>query len=283
MSLSGDRPLHLYADDGEEAAGAGPLFAIAEQERGVTGGTKAGGEDIVFAKAGGEELRAIGFGEIEANVFGRRLVARRHHVEPLERIGFFAGAGLVEEIGGVGELRGELNDEFGADFVAAGADGWADRGEEIRGVRIEFGDEFADGLFEDAGEGTAPACVGGGDGAFFWIDQEDGDAIGSLDAEQEAGSAGERSVALTGLFGGGGERPDDGGMNLLEIDEREFLGAESSLEFLAVFEDVLAGVPVGEAEIENFLSVEIGDATGDGAETVEEPRNFFEGVEFENF
>jgi len=105
------------------------LFAVAEEERGMAGGAEAGREDIFFAEAGGEELGAIGFGEIEADVFGWRLVAGGHHVEPLERIGFFAGARLVEEIGGVGKLGCELNDEFGADFVAAGADGRADGGE----------------------------------------------------------------------------------------------------------------------------------------------------------
>jgi len=76
-------------------------------------------------------LGAIGFGEIEVNVFGRGLVAGGHHVEPLKRIGLFAGAGLVEIIGGIGELGCELNDELGADFVAAWANAGADSGEKV--------------------------------------------------------------------------------------------------------------------------------------------------------
>jgi len=100
----------------------------------VAGGAKAGGEDVFSKEAGGEELGAIGFGEIEANVFRGRLVAGRHHVEPLKWVGLFAGAGFVEIICGVGELGRELNDKFGADFVAAGADAGADGGEEIRGI-----------------------------------------------------------------------------------------------------------------------------------------------------
>jgi len=51
------------------------LFAVAEEERRVAGRAEAGGEDIFFGEAGGDELGAIDFGEIEANVFGRRLVA----------------------------------------------------------------------------------------------------------------------------------------------------------------------------------------------------------------
>ena len=104
-----------------------------------------------------------------------------------------------------------------------------------------------------------------------------------MDAEEEAGSVGDRGVAFAGFFGGGGERPDDCGVDLFEIDEREFLSAESGLKFFAIFDDVFACVPFGEAEIENFLSVEIGDAAGSGAETVEKPGKFFEGVELEDF
>ena len=148
---------------------------------------------------------------------------------------------------------------------------------------MEFGDEFADGFFGDAGEGAAPTRVDGGNGAFFGIDEEDGDAVGSLNAEEKAGSVGDGGVAFAGLFGGGGERPDDGRMNLFEINERELLRAEGGLEFFAVFEDVFARVPFGEAEVEDFLSIEIGDAAWGGAETVEEPRKFREGVEFEDF
>ena len=123
----------------------------------------------------------------------------------------------------------------------------------------------------------------GGNGAFFGVDEEDGNAVGSLDDEEEAGSAGERGVTFAGLLGGGGERPDDGGMDLFQIDEREFLSAEGGLEFFAIFDNVFACVPFGEAEVEDFLSVEIGDAAWSGAEAVEEPGEFFEGVEFQNF
>ena len=67
-------------------------------------------------------MRTVGFAKVEANIFGRRLVARWHHVEPLQRIGFFAGAEFVKIFLGVRKLRGEFRDEFGADFVTAAAD-----------------------------------------------------------------------------------------------------------------------------------------------------------------
>ena len=58
--------------------------------------------------------------------------------------------------------------------------------------------------------------------------------------------------------------------------------AESGLEFFAILEDVLASVPVGEAEIEDVSAVEVGDAAGGRAEAVEEPREFGEDVQLKN-
>ena len=100
---------------------------MAEEEIGAAGGAKVADENVLGAKARGQELRAVGFAEIEMDVFGRRLVAGGLHVEPLERVGLFAGAGFVEIVGGIGELRGEFGDEVGGDFVAARADGGAER------------------------------------------------------------------------------------------------------------------------------------------------------------
>ena len=96
----------------------------------MAGGAEVADEDIFREQAGGQELRAIGFAKIEMNVFRRRLVAGGLHIEPLERIGFFAGAGFIEIVRGIGKLRGEFGDEVGGNFVAAGADGRTDCGEE---------------------------------------------------------------------------------------------------------------------------------------------------------
>ena len=198
-------------------------------------------------------------------------MAGRHHVEPLERVGLFAGAGFVEKFVGVGELRGELRDELSADFVTARADAGTNGGEEIGRIRAVIRMEFADGFFEDANERSTPTGVNSGDGAFFGIDEQNGNAVGGLDGEEKSGSFGERGVAFAGLFRRRFERPDDCGMDLFESDKREFLGAEGSLKFLAVFEEVFAGVPFGEAEVQDFAAVEIGHAAGSSTEAVDEP------------
>ena len=65
-------------------------------------------------------------------------------------------------------------------------------------------------------------------------------------------------------------------MDLFERDELEVWHAEGRLEAAAVFEDVFARVPFGEAEIQHLLGIQRTDAAGAGAEAVDEPGNFGE-------
>src|SRR5713226_4636665 len=168
------------ADDGHEATALGAFFAVTKKEVAAAGSAEIADEDVGGAEAGSEELGAIGFAEIEEDVLRWRLVAGGHHVEPLDGIGFVAGAEFVEPIGGFGELGMELGGDFGADFVAAAADGWADGGEEAGGIGFELHVHLANCFDDDALQGATPAGVNGGDGALFHIDEEDGDAVGSL-------------------------------------------------------------------------------------------------------
>ena len=143
--------------------------------------------------------------------------------------------------------------------------------------------EFADCLFEDAGKSAPPSGVDNCDGTFLGINEKNGDTVGGLDSEEEAGRFGERGVAFAGFDGGGSERPNDGRMDLFEIDEREFFGTETGLEPFAVFEDIFASIPFGKTEVEDFLTVEVGNTAWTCAETVDEPGKSVEGVELEDF
>ena len=96
-------------------------------------------------------------------------MAGRHHIEPLEWVGLFAGAWLVEIFVRVGKLRRKLRDEFGADFVTTRSDGWADGGEKIAGIGFAVGVELSDGFFEYASERTPPTGMYGSDRAVFGI------------------------------------------------------------------------------------------------------------------
>jgi len=143
---------------------------MAEEQAGVAGGAEVADVNIFREKARGHELRAVGFTKIETDFLRRRLVAGRLHVEPLEWVGLIARAGFIEEVGGIGELGGEFGDKVGGDFVAAGADGRTDGGEEIGGLAAKFELHLADGFLGDAGERSTPARVNRGNGPFFWID-----------------------------------------------------------------------------------------------------------------
>ena len=123
-------------------------------------------------------------------------MAGRHHVEPLDGIGLVAGAEFVKPFRSFGELGEELSGDFRADFVAATANGGADSGEEVGGLGFEVHLHLADGFDDDASESAAPTSVNGGDGALFGVNEEDGNAVGGLDGEEQAGAVGGGGVAL---------------------------------------------------------------------------------------
>jgi len=114
--------LRTDADDGQETAALGAFLAVAEEEVAAAGGAEVAGEDVWGAEAGTEELGAVGFAKIEQDIFWRGLVAGGHHVEPLDGVGFVAGAEFIEPFRRIDKLRLKLDGDFGANFVAAAAD-----------------------------------------------------------------------------------------------------------------------------------------------------------------
>ena len=96
-------------------------------------------------------------------------MARRHHIEPLQWVGLFAGAWLVEIFVRVGKLRRKLSHEFGADFVTTRSDGRADGGEKIAGIGFALGVVLSDGFFKYASERTPPTGMYRSDSAVFGI------------------------------------------------------------------------------------------------------------------
>ncbi len=210
-----------HADEGHEAAALGGFFAVAEEEIAAAGGAEVADGDVWGAETDGEELCAIGFAKVEQDVLGRGLVAGGHHVEPLDGIGFVAGAEFVEPFGSFGKLGEELGGDFGADFVATASDGGADGGEEVGRVGFELHLHFADGFDDNAGESAAPAGVDGGDGTFLGVYEENRDAVGSLHAEEEAGTVGDGGIAVARVGGATAcvEKVDCVGVDLFQGDE----------------------------------------------------------------
>ena len=261
-------PELAHADDGEEASALGSLFSEAEKEVAAAGGAEVADKNVSGEQAGAKKLGTICLAEVEEDVLGRGLVARGHHVEPLDGIGFVACAEFVEPIGGLGELREKLAGDFRADFVTAAANGWADRGEQVGRFCFEVHLHLADSLDHDACQGAAPAGVNGGDSALFRVHEENGDAVGSLDAQEKAWAVGCGGISAARLGGHGVEKMDNVGMDLLERDELKIGCAKGGLEKAAVFKDVFFGIPFGETEIENAFAVQLADTAKFGAEAV---------------
>jgi len=207
--------------DGHETPGLGAFFAIAEKKIVAAGGAEIADKDVFCVEASAEELGAVGLAKIEVDVFGGRLVAGGHHGEPLERVGFVAGAKLIEPFRGVGELGKEGGGDLGANLVATAADRRAKRGEQIGRLGGEFHLHFSDGLYDDALQSASPARVDGGDSTFSGIDEKNGNTVGGLDAEKKTRLVGDGSVAClrrqasTGFGGSGFENAHYIGVKLL--------------------------------------------------------------------
>src|SRR5260370_960400 len=95
----------------------------------------------------------------------------------------------------------------------------------------------------------------GGNGELLRVQEENGDAVSSLHAQEKAGTVRGGSIAPARFGRCGVEKMDDIGMNLFQGDEFEVRRVEGGLEAAAVFQDVFFSVPFGETEIEAFFVV----------------------------
>src|SRR5215467_819260 len=198
-------------------------------------------------------------------------MARRRHVEPLQRIWFVACPQLVEPVGGVRKLRLEFNRDFNADFVATTANGGTDCGDQVCGLCAELHFHFANVFGDDALQCAAPACMNRGDGSFFGVGQENRNAVGSLNGKEQAWTVGGGGIASARHRWGSVKEMNDVGMNLAKSAKHEVLCAERKLEAAAVFKDVFLAIPLRETEIQDLFAAKIANAAGPRAETVQEP------------
>ena len=221
-------------------------------------------------------------------------MARRHHGEPGKRIGIFARSkhveGAVEPGFRAGELRGKFLHHIWTHFVAASTDAGANRGDNFRGPRGKFHLHATEHFCGNAGEGAAPSGVNGGDGAMARINEQDGDAVGGLDGEEQAGRGRGDSIAFRRISRRFEDDMRDVGMDLLQGDERRFSMAERARKTAAIFLDALTAIPIRIAEIQDLfragasrlLRFENASAAGTCAEAVNEPVKLRERKDFED-
>jgi hypothetical protein len=125
--------------------------------------------------------------------------------------------------------------------------------------------------------------VDGGDGSLLGIDEKNRDTVGGLDAKKKSGLVCDRCVTTAGVSRSCIEYVDDVGVELFQGDESKIRCAESGEETAAIFQDIFAGVPFGETEIEDLFYFFVGDrraadqsadAAEPSTETVDQPGEF---------
>ena len=79
---------------------------------------------------------------------------------------------------------------------------------------------LADTLFDDAFHCAAPSGMKHADGAVFGINQHHGQAVGSLNCEEESGSCGDQAVSGEEFAGNRIDTVNDVGMDLAKRDQR---------------------------------------------------------------
>ena len=172
--------------------------------------------------------------------------------------------------------RQKIRRNFRPDLVAASADRRSDRREHVFRLGFELHLHLPDRFHHDARQRPAPARMDRSHYAFFRIDHQYRRAIRRAHTEQQSFAIRGQRVALALLTRRRIENPHHIRMNLVQRHKIQIARANRRLKSLLVFFDVLALVPFDRAKIQNFLAVDIADATRSRRKSMDEPRQFVE-------
>ena len=169
----------------------GDFFAaIAEEKIRAAGSAKLARGDILRRDAGTFKNAAIRGVQIKLHARRRRLMPRRHHRKPRQRIGIFPGSQHVvrpiEPFPRNIELAAEFLRDFRPNFIAAAADAGAERSEDFFGTRAKEHTHTPDSFLGNALEGPAPSGMNSRDDAMLGIGKKNRNAIGSLHGDKQA-------------------------------------------------------------------------------------------------
>ncbi len=171
-------------------------------------------------------MLAIGFDQIEKYFFRQNTVAGGAGSEKQHGIFFAYGIRLfdvTEKVFRVGELRLEFLAQLFAYFITTAVNTGADGGLNIARRSAEVAAHFSQTFFDDALERSAPACMKHSDRMTLSIDQNNRQAVGGLNAENQAGSRRDQSIACERNVRRRIDEVDDVGVYLAQGNEpRQF-------------------------------------------------------------
>lgn len=195
---------------------------MAEQKNCVAGRAGIRCVDVSRRHARIHQLAAIGLHQIKEQVDGKLAVARRTCGQKEQRILFahrIRFLYLAEKFGSVGELAFELLTNFFSYLIAAGLHTRSNGSDHIAWVASKVSLHLADGFLDDALHRAAPSRVKYTDSVIFLVGQDDGDAVGGLDAKQQAGRVSDESIAGQRIRRHAVDPVNEVGVNLAECDE----------------------------------------------------------------
>ena len=198
----------------------------------------------------------------------------------MDLVGFF---GFVKKFVGVGELRMKLVTDLFSDLVAAVVNAGPDGGEDVARPGSEISLHLANTLFDDSFYCATPTRVKNPDCVLSLIDENDGDTIRGLDREQQVGSCGDEAVANQMMLGNGFDPVDEIGVYLAQGDERPVPGLKLVEEQPSIILHCGAGIVLGESEVQIGFAVSAGRSAFPGAEAVNQPGEFLQGIGGKHF
>src|SRR5580698_2305956 len=253
-----------------------PFLAVAEQPIHVARRAKLRHKNILLQHSGLKQLQLVRLLQIEQHLLRGRLMPRRHHVQPLQRVRLVARPQLIKKFRCIEKLRGKIRRNLCPDLIAAPANRRPDRREQILRLRSKLHLHLPDCLRHDPCQRPAPPRVNRRHDALLWIDHQHRRTIRRSHSEQQSFAIRRQRIALALLTRRRIENPNHIRMNLVQRHKIQIARANRRLKSLLVRFDVLALVPFHRAKIQDFLAVEIADPTGSRGKSMHEPRQLVE-------
>ena len=203
----------------------------------MAGGAEGQGVDVLIRHAGLGQLPAEDALEVHGELAVRQGGAERLHA-------------LAQPLG---HGRGHIV----VGLEAAGPDAGADGHQNVMRVTAVPGGQLLHGLGRDAQAGTPPAGVDSGNGFFYRVVEQDGDAVGVIDRQAQAGNVGHEAV---GVIADGLQESfqhmlrlclqDRVLVDLVGHHQMVHVRPKGGAEAPVVFQHILGIIPPGHAQVE---------------------------------
>lgn len=212
---------------------------------------------------------------------GRARRQKKHGILFPDGIGLFH---FTEQFPGILELRFERFAHFGTHFIAAVADAGSNGSFEVLRPGPEVPPHFSRAFFHDAFQGAAPTGVEYPYRAALAVNKDDGQTIGSLDAEQNPSRLRDETVARQFSLRRVRYAMNEVRVELAKGDQLRRIRRPSEVFYKepTIAFDRRARILFGKAKIECFRAISLRKTARPRAESVNHPRNSLKRIRSQN-